>query len=570
MFSHSFAKMGGGAFFATICGALLLPMSAIADSNVIGFWDFKCGNVGDDVGTVTDSSGQWTGTTYKAHATKGTLPTYSSACPDAVIFTDASRSEVCVENPQSLHFSLGSGGNGGYVDIGGLSTELTSHTQFTVEFFARLDDASSNPWTEPLAFRTVDRYASVTFGEGDSTRMKFNYQNVASPSEGAIASTNITEALLNHWIHVAFVYNQTDSESNSGDLKCYVNRKLKYTLAYTNTPLGEVSQPLRLGTTLGTGRAGGASYNFRGDICALRIKSVVLNESGFMLRGYTVPQGAMLGFWDFKDGAVGTSASTVTNKGSIANLDPGCGSAIKGKDTGCVPAFSDDVPGQYIFPSSSKSGKRLVENPQSLLFTTQGAGSVMAGNYQSVGGGMIRFPKLGVAITAQSNYTIECFFKDEDWSQWSWASGLFGFVANDENGSPVNVEAMVSTVATESTVNSKLSPWTVNLSAPINASYTRDLTWKDGKWHHLAVVYNGSATPATMSIYVDHALGQTVSYENHYREDEDFVLGVRADKSSNYTFRGKICCLRIMPTALGIADFMVATDILPGLVIMVR
>lgn len=340
-------KMPLGMVFASTAIALL-PMCALADSNVIGFWDFKGGTVGADAGTVTSSLGQWTGTAYKAHATRGTLPTYSSACPDAVIFTDASRSEVLVESPQSLHFSLASGESnvyGGYVDIAGLSTELTSHTEFTIEFFARFDDASGNPWTEPLVFRTADRYVSVSFGQGDIKRMKFNYLGIDLSNPAS--TKDFQQPILDRWIQVAFVYKQTDAESHSGDLKCYVDRSLKTTIAYTNTPLGDVSQPLRLGTSFGNNRIANPPYNFRGDICALRIKSVALDKSGFMLRKYSVPQGAMLGFWDFKDGEVGASATSVTNKGCLTSVGTGAGYAISNSsnDAGKVPEFSDDIPG---------------------------------------------------------------------------------------------------------------------------------------------------------------------------------------------------------------------------------
>ena len=555
-------------FAAVLCASTILqvPLFAVADSDVIGFWDFKDGTAGDSAGTVSASVGNWTGTAYKAHASNGALPTYSASCPDAVIFTDETRSEVLVENPQSLHFSLLSGGYGGYVDIAGLSTELTTHTEFTIEFFSRFDDASGLPWTEPLAFRTTDRYVSVSVGQGDTKRMKFNYLGI--DLSGAVQTEAFSQDILDKWVQVAFVYKQTDAESHSGDLKCYVNRSLKTTIAYTNTPLGEVSQPLRLGTSLGNNRIANAPYNFRGDICALRIKSVALDESGFMLKNYTVPQGAMLGFWDFKDGAVGASANSVTNKVSLSILDPGVGSALSdltSVDKGVTPVFSDDVPGPYIYSSSIKAGKRLVDNPQSLLFTTEKAGeSTQSADYSSIGGGMIKFANLGSAITVQSSYTIECFFKDEDWSNWQWAAGLFGFYANDSGGTKANIQAMVSSVKSE------MTSWNIALSSPVDAQYDKTSTWKDGKWHHLAVVYNGSASPSTMSIYVDYALGQTVSYENYCRDNEPFVLGTRADQSGKYAFRGKICCLRIMPKALGIGDFMVATDRLPGLTIVVR
>ena len=378
-------------------------------------------------------------------------------------------------------------------------------------------------------------------------------------------TSNFSHDIVDRWVQVAFVYEQTDAESHSGDLKCYVDRSLKTTITYTNTPLGEASQPLRLGTSFGNNRIASQAYNFRGDICALRIKSVALDASGFMMKNYTVPQGAMLGFWDFKDGAVGTSASSVTNKGSLSILKPGVGVALSdltSVDKGVKPIFSDDIPGRYIYPSS-KLGKRLVEDPQSLLFTTEKAAeNTQSGNYNSVGGGKIQFDHLGSAITAQSSYTIECFFKDEDWSNWQWASGLFGFYANDSNGNKTEVQAQVSSVKSDKT------SW--NLSLTPSATYNKSTTWKDGKWHHLAVVYDGSASPSTMSIYVDYALGQTVPYENYYRDNEPFALGTRSDQRATYAFRGKICCLRIMPTALGIEDFMVASNMKPGLLIFVQ
>lgn len=557
-------------FAAVLCASTILqvPLFALADSNVIGFWDFKGGTAGDSAGTVSASVGNWTGTAYKANASgnKGTLPTYSDACPSVKIFTDASHREVLVSNPKSLHFSLANDNLGGYVDIAGLSTELTSHTEFTVEFYGRFDDndyasQAVKPWTEPLVFRTADRYVCVTFGQGDVTRMRCGYYNVDAPKTDPISISEFNQQILNTWVHMAFVYEQTDAETHSGNLKCYANRNLKGTIAYTNTPLGGVSHPLRLGTSMGSGRIANTPYNFRGDICALRIKSVALDETGFMSEcEYVVPEGEMLGFWDFKDGAVGASANSVTNKGYLESVGTGTGAALTELDTGMVPAFSDDVPGLYIYPSSIQTGKRLVENPQSLLFTTQNAPNSQSVESTSVGGGAILFPNLGSAITDQKNYTIECFFKDEDWSNWKYAVGLFGFNANQADGSTaVNVQPMVSSVKDDKT------EWNLTL---FSAKYNKDKTWKDGEWHHLAVVYDGSVS--NISLYVDRELGQTVAYTNYYRASERFVLGSRADARASYAFRGKISCLRVTAGALGRDDFMTAVNRLPGLAIIVR
>ena len=560
-------------FAAVLCASTILqvPLFALADSDVIGFWDFKDGTAGDSAGTVSASVGNWTGTAYKANASgnKGTLPTYSDACPSVKIFTDALHREVLVSNPKSLHFSLANDSLGGYVDIAGLSTELTAHTAFTVEFFARLDDDSANPWTEPLTFRTADRYVCVTFGQGDDAKnkMRCGCYNVENPKADPMSTDPRSQTLLNTWVHFAFVYEQTDAETHSGNLKWYVNRDEKGTLAYTNTPLGSVSHPVRLGTSFGSERVAKTAYNFRGDICALRVKSVALNEAGFMsgVSYPTVPEGEMLGFWDFKDGAVGASATSVSNKGFLSSLGNGTGSALtdSGNDAGKVPVFSDDIPGRYIYPSSVL-GRRLVENPQSILFTTQAGSGTQSEASNSVGGGKIVFPNLGSAIAEQESYTIECFFKDEDWSNWQWASGLFGFYTYKADGSKGNVDAMVSSV------KSGLNKWDITLTtSPVNAKYGQtDSAWNDGKWHHLAVVYDGSVP--NVSIYVDYHLGQTVAYTNYCRAGEKFALGTHAQERATYAFRGKVCCLRIMPKALGIDDFMVASNKKPGLSIFVR
>lgn len=554
--------------FAVGLALACASLSALADSNVIGFWDFKGGTTGEDAGTVSDTSGQWTGTAYKANASgnKGTLPTYSDACPSVKIFTDASHREVLVSNPKSLHFSLANDNLGGYVDIAALSTELTAHTAFTVEFYARFDDIdyasqSVKPWTEPLTFRTADRYVCVTFGQGDVTRVRCGCYNIEDPKAGPVSTDPISQPILNTWVHFAFVYEQTDAETHSGNLKCYVNKAYKAMIAYTNTPLGSVSHPLRLGTSMGNGRVAYNPYNFRGDICALRIKSVALSETGFMSETtYPVPEGEMLGFWDFKDGAVGASATSVTNKGYLTSVGIGNGEARNELDTGKVPVFSDDVPGLYIYPSSSRIGKRLVDNPQSLLFATENAPTSQSVNSQSVGGGVILFPNLGSAISDQKKYTIECFFKDEDWSNWQYAAGLFGFNANQADGATaVNVQPMVSSVKDDKTA------WDLTL---FSAKYNKDSTWKDGDWHHVAVVYDGSVS--NVSLYVDYHPEQTVAYTNYYRASERFVLGSRADARASYAFRGKISCLRITADALGVDDFMTAVDRLPGLAIIVR
>ena len=544
------------------CVMLAALRSALADG-VAGFWDFKGGEAGTTVGTLTDISGQWTGTAYVASGNAGVKPTYSDARPGAIIYAGGS---ILCSYPQSVHFALTTSGYkcGGFIDIANLSGSLAGRSAFTIEFWARLDDDSVSCWTVPLCLQNDGRYVKPIFGQGVTTQIKFAQLSTDDPQKVVNTTPVYTKELLREWRHVAMVYSETDASEKAGDLKCYIDYNLVGTLAYTNTAMSGSATALRLGTSVGAGHINGAAYNFRGDICALRVSSAALGTADMMSAGpdYSVPAGGTLGFWDFKNGTVGTSANVVMGRGDmLCDIADGEGAALtRSPDTGLVTVYDADAPGERIFASSEQSSANvLVKEPQSLKFTTTGEGTSTSGDSSSVGGGLIRFPKLGSAISSQANYTIECFFKDEDWSEWQWASGLFGFYSRSG-------DAVVTNQAMVSSVKSSMSEWNLTIQNA-NIEYESSKSWKDGKWHHLALVYNGTARQ--LKLYVDYKPGGTVEYENGFNMDSDFILGTRADKSSNYAFRGKVSCLRIMPVALEPSGFMTYGNA-PGLAIFVR
>ncbi len=533
--------------------ALAMSLSSSAAEDLIGFWDFKGGMDGDSVLQVSSSAGssEWIGTAYKAGGNSGEYPTFSSACPASVVYADASCSEVLCVHPKSLHFALVNGtGVGGYVDIAGLSTELSGHAAFTVEFFARLDNDANNPWTVPLCFQTDGYHVTPIFGQGNAVSMRFSYLTTEAAGIKTVGQTEVyTTSLKGIWRHVAMVFSETDETTHAGDLKCYLDRHLVGTIAYTNTPTAS-DLPLRLGTSVGYNRVAHTSYNFRGDICALRVTASIREpETMMFIKDYDVPDGEMLGFWDFKDGAVGTDATSLVNQGAMASLGNGVGSALTdlNTDKGCVPRFDVDAPGTRIYASSVHSDDNvLVDRPQSLKFTTEGEPTSQSQPFNSVGGGLVTFPGVGSALSSQANYTIECFFKNEDWSEWQWQTGLFGFLSNT-NGAPYSNQAMVSSVKSDKRA------WDVQA---LGVTVSRNRTWKDGLWHHLALVYNGAAK--TASLYVDYESVGSAAYVNEYRPSSDFFLGTRADKRSTYAFRGKVACLRMMPRPLAPTEFMSA------------
>ena len=552
------ALLAGSAIFA-------LPRTVEAeDANLIGFWSFKGGTAGTTVETVADDAGQWAGTAYVASGNAGVKPTYSDARPGAIIYAGGS---VLCSYPRSVHFALTTSGYqcGGYIDIAGLSSSLAGRSAFTIEFWARLDDAGvANPWSVPLCLQNDGRHATPIIGQGDAAHVRFGQYTTASDSLSTINETAIYSiSLLNIWRHVAMVYAETDSSAHAGELKCYIDYNLVGTLAYTNTAMSGSATALRLGTSVGYKRINAPAYNFRGDICALRVTSAALDTFGMMRAepDYSVPAGGTLGFWDFKDGEVGSSAATVSGRSDMSvGVADATGSKLDGVDFGCVPMYDSDAPGERIFASSDQSANNvLVREPQSLKFTTERDGTSVSEASRSVGGGVLRFPELGSAISAQTNYTVECFFKDEDWSEWQWASGLFGFYSRSGDAVVTN-QAMVSSVKTDKSV------WDLTIQNA-NIKYDNGKSWKDGKWHHLALVYDGTAK--LLKFYVDYNPGGTAAYENGFLGNSDFILGSRADSASSYAFRGKVSCLRVVPVALEPSGFMTYGNA-PGLAIFVR
>ncbi len=543
------------------CAMFALPHSAAAeDAGLIGFWSFKGGTAGTTVETVADDAGQWAGTAYVASGNAGVKPTYSDVRPGAMIYAGGS---VLCSYPRSVHFALATSGYqcGGYIDIAGLSGSLAGRSAFTIEFWARLDDDSVSCWTVPLCLQNDDgRHVTPTLGQGPATHVKFAQLNADDTEINATVQRKTD--LLNEWRHVAMVYAETDSSAHSGGLKCYVDYNLVGTLAYTNTAMTGSATALRVGSTI-SGKANSATHNFRGDICALRVTSAALDTFGMMRAepDYSVPAGGTLGFWDFKDGEVGSPAATVSGRSDMSvGVVDAAGSKLDGVDFGSVPMYDSDAPGERIFGSSDQSAANvLVREPQSLKFTTEGEGTSVSEDSRSVGGGVLRFPELGSAISAQTNYTVECFFKDEDWSEWQWASGLFGFYSRSGDAVVTN-QAMVSSVKTDKSV------WDLTIQNA-NIKYDNGKSWKDGKWHHLALVYNGAASQ--LKLYVDYKPGGTVAYENGFLENSNFILGSRADCSSSYAFRGKVSCLRVVPVALEPSGFMTSGSA-PGLAIFVR
>ncbi len=540
---------------------------AAEDPNLIGFWDFKGGAVGTTVGVVESSVGTqtWTGSASVV-GTDGVLPVYTNNVPGGVLYAkiDGCRTVVC-ENPQSLYFHKATAaGSGSVLDIAGISEDLSARKTFTVEYFVQLNAVN---WFASLQYASAQDGVRISLPENNSPGKVCFYQLATSSLGGnPVSSTNIsftgaTSLKDGLWHHVAVVYTcGKDEDGNwnadgSGSLACYFDYALKGTMPFTNAAWSAEAvtaqpntypYPLAIGCALGSKRFG--NYALHGSISGLRISSDALAPDAF-LQASVARENTTVGFWPFTDGAPGTDATSISNNLGTLALAAGQGSALKSLAEGVLPQFDADAPGRYVYDSTNAI-RRVVENPQSLRFWYNE--DVVAESYLNVGGGMVAFPGLGTVISSLGDYTIELFFKNEDTSQWQWANFLFGF----QDGTGMNEMAL-------SSVKDGKTSWSATyfVDEAAVATYQRPTSWRDGNWHHLALVH--SEEDGTSTLYIDYAK-QTTSqgtHQNASRTGVDFVLGTRylSAKRTNYTFHGKVSCLRVTSAALPPENFLQAT-----------
>lgn len=528
------------------CGvALAAGIASATDENLIAFWDFRGGVPGESVSTLKNSSGvkTYTGTPWKLPGNIHAYPTYSDDIPGRIYASnDIVPENVYLSNPQSLHFGRDtneSNVGGGYIDIAGLAGDLSGRTSYTIEFFVK-PEHHWFPWVRILQYyTTAGETAALFYGNGTGQTQLKLYVNGSSKCGPTVTA-------IGQWYHVAFVYSETDSSAHVGSISYYLDHVLQGTATGVNAAtFTETFDAFRLGTVYGE-KAGQPAYCFHGCLSALRISGEAL-PVGKMLYKTEIPPEAdeMFALFDFKDDAVGTAANSVTNKGTYA-LQPGVGFAADNKDSGLVPVYSDDVPGRYIF-ASRDAKTPLITDPQSLKFTTAGEPTSRAEASVGVGGGYIRFDKLGSIIGTCESYTIEMFVKDEDWSEWQWTCGACGWGLGGTSHRSLTLPS----------VKAGKSDWSTTFNG---STCVKSSTWKDGRWHHVAMVHDGTSHSTTL--YVDYKAGTTASDRtNDYVSASTFYLGIRGDVNKSYAFHGKIACVRMTASALGVEDFMCACNI---------
>ena len=565
--------------------ATAVSMASAGLAETLGFWDFRDGEPGTDVETVANSAGTASyisAPAQKTHATYGLLPMFSADSPGRV--RDGFCGPVLCENPQSIAFRYLSRSThqGGYIDLDGVADAISGKGSFTIEYFVKQHadysyyEPGDGGWDQRsktmlyLESRTgFGALKQIMPNDVDQTTKHGKDARLETFQHGAVAGRFMSKTVDlcdDKWHHVAIVYTETDATEKTGKIAFYWDQAKVNEADYLNDPEGTTGLKLRIGTGYKNqnGDDKTTTEPVNASISALRVSNAALAVSDFLYGPsvYDVDPNGTIALLTFAGKTAGEAAASVSYDATDCEAlagSTGSGIALNGLDQGCVPAYNDDIPGRYLFSSSSRE-KILATDYKSLKFTSSGEGTSLAENYMGVGGGCVNFPNLGTVLGCQQSYTIEMFVKDEDWSEWQWESGLFYFNSMTDNGT-FNNQCNVSSVKTGTTY------WYINMQGKSQAN--KSTTWKDGQWHHVALVFDGDTGKQTM--YLDYKPGTSVDYENGGAIDQRFVLGCR-DNIPSYNWHGKITGVRIVPRALAVADFMVAEDyrLPPGIVFAVN
>lgn len=528
----------------TIGFSSLIASGAFAET--LALYTGEEGVVGEPVSELVNkiNPGTFSGTAYQGGNDTvgyGNMPTYVDTVSGNSVYSDSFCTQMVAKVPLAIDFSTQQGAQtatGGYVDLANLATTLAGKKKFTFEFFWRAKGGRSRSTALASMYSGLQLRASTSYEYQGTPAIDGNY-NKTWRMPGLDGSWEVYLDQLG-WRHWAITY---DADTKVAQLYFDYQPCGALTNGCVN---GNATFPhFRLGA-----RAFKATDNppvsafARGQMTCFRVSDTILSTNEFLTMGTSV-------FYPFKDGAAGTTVSTVTNA-LVAGTFTGVAEALNR-----LPTFDADRPGKFIFASSARD-RVLAEDPQSVHFgmmnswTSDSAWIAVT----NLAGRILT----GFAERYSSAVTVEMFFKKQH-EKW----GNLNFLSFNP-GLRINLLANDATVA-----------YAQQDQDTSDSSYDNegDSFTNDDTWHHLAVVFTRQSASfknhKNVDIYVDYAKADDQKAGSIYYPPDDYrtiltdkPLFIGHDCSSSRAkasgFMGRIAAFRILPRALTPAEFMVAAD----------
>lgn len=493
-------------------------------------------------------------------AVEGASVTFDDDAPGPVIYSGrGDDARVICDNPGSLYFTAADKGSG-TVTFGGLATEISRHhaTGFTVEFFIKLDDDDMwKGYAQCLGFNAGFRFngAAATYhlylpfdrAYPNTFRWGFSYVGLG------MVSQSISESLWNaSWHHVALVEETVPGESGSSTttLRMYLDYASKGSLV-SDAPvtLTDVKDLLLCGEA------------HHGRYSCLRVTKRALDADGFMRAGRARGSASAdaVAFYPFTDGTPGSSAVGVPICDAV-NPQRNQGKVTLSSDASSSVTFDADAPARYVFSGDRYGATAFCTNPASLHFTSEVTGK----------SGTVTFRGLGTEVSKYhaNGHTIEYFLKLDDDRCDGYSSSFTVNGGYLHNGTDYPFQLfMPMSVSDYGNLQFRyaLSTYDTKKTFPKTSASTDAALWGNG-WHHVALVETNEVTAATadspavtntvLRMYVDYSAKSSITIGG------TVTLATLKDVSlCNGIHHGKYTCLRVTNRALGVREFMYASDI---------
>ena len=327
------------------------------------------------------------------------------------------------------------------------------------------------------------------------------------------------------WHHIALVHDAAnDVAPGACTARVYVDGGLDATYTYAVTKRTNYSDgPLKIGGYY----ANICGRLFNGRIAEVRVSDVALGPKDMLQVRYPAIDADTMLYLTF-DGVPRTISSTVANLNLVTN-GPSMQLAASTKSTADPvpnPAFSDEG-----------SSETLVDGRFGTNRWSNGGSLRLKSNAQGNGWGVYA----GSSSYMARSFTSEIFFK-----------------ADESVGSLTVLDSMPFLFRCgTSTLRVKLGRWLYFQYTGTGTSYLsvgNDKEFVDGKWHHLAVVYDRDAQ--TIALYVDRRLRYAAEGVNLDSSNYLYFIGGNPASDSSGYFNGWIDEFRHTKRALGPNEFL--------------
>ena len=494
----------------------LLMVKQCVFAGTIAWWPFE-GTIDESADELTNSAAPGTLTGVANTYSGGTLPSFADDIPGSNVWDGVGGPMYNADNRTSLLFT-GNGTSGGLVSV--TDDPVTFHpSNVTVEAFVKV--------------RTVIEYAAIArkirsggaswtlyLTANGELGLRIDTATVVNAISTATSNTGLSDG---NWHHVAFTYNSVNSNA-----LLYVDYKQKVSLTLTTPPLDYDNSNLLIGHNTANG-------TFDGWIDEVRISDVALQADQFLLVEPIDPS-ATLGYWDFESAVTDVEANTITSRVNTAYMT---GLASKSGTGSIQPSYTHDRAAEGMYRITDGDSDILLHQNKSALHLDGIANTV---------GGKVSIP-WPLNIPAPTNLTVEAFLKVDSPENYA------GIFRKNRSGGPtwaLSVNVKAEGVFLMARFDTQPPPATSGTGFN-ETLYASSGNLADGKWHHVALTYDGATL--TAKIYCDYqqVAERTTSFPLVY-DSSDFVVGT----SGSYYFDGNIDEIRLTGRILSTNEFLYA------------